>query len=142
PIRSPQIAPQLVLAIHGNVVGLHRGIRHRDDRRFTGPGIDPRERRAPRITHPKDIRILVGAHAARPLRPGKWSVEAQFVEAVIERAIFGLDAFHLGLDWRQFYFGYLTGLDIGPANRVHRHLRPPAVAIAIAGGPVGHAGAL
>ena len=67
PIRGPQVAPNVVLAVHDGVVGLHRWIGHRNDLHLTRPGIDTCKRRAPRIANPKDIGVLVGAHATRSL---------------------------------------------------------------------------
>src|SRR5262245_40694391 len=75
-VRGPQVAPHSVLAVDRDVVRLHRGVGERNDRGLERLRVDPRERRAERVAHPQEVRVLVGAHAPRPLRPGERRVEA------------------------------------------------------------------
>ena len=51
-IRGPQIGPHVVVIVHRDVVGLHGLVRERHDRGFERLGVDPRERRAPRVADP------------------------------------------------------------------------------------------
>src|SRR5438093_1615719 len=134
-VRGPQVAPRVVLAVDGDVIRLHRGIRQRDDRRLESLRIDLRPRRAVRIDHPQQVGVFVGAHAARTLRPRQRSVEAQVADGFVEGAVLAeqaidLDVGHLDLD-------RLAGGDVALVDSIHRHLRPPAVAVAIAGRAVG-----
>src|SRR5262249_5907335 len=89
-----------------------------------------------------DVGVLVGAHAARPLRPGERIVEVGLVVGLVELARLGRDAVHLFLDRRQLDLLRLPGRLVALADNVERHLRPPAVAVAVGGGTVGQAGAV
>ena len=120
-----------MLAVDRDVVRLHRGIGQRDYRRLERLGVDLGPRRPVRVAHPQEVGVLVGAHAPRTLRPRQRNVEAEiahrFVEgAVIAEQAIDLDVGHLDLD-------RLAGGDVALVDSVHRHLRPPAVAVAIPG---------
>src|SRR5207302_3535253 len=53
-VRGPQVAPHPVLAVDRDVIGLHRWVRERNDRRLESLGVDLRPRRPERIAHPQE----------------------------------------------------------------------------------------
>ena len=73
--------------------------------------------------------------------PRQRAAEGELVELVVDRARFRRGAIHLGLDDRELHLLRLAGDRIGLADDVERHLRPPAVAVAIPGGAIRRAGA-
>src|SRR6266540_2621204 len=128
-VRGPQVAPHPVLAVDRDVIRLHRGIRQRDDRRLERLGVDLRPRSPVRIAHPQEVGVLVGAHAARTLRPRQGSVEAEVADGLVEGAICAEQA--IDLDVGYLDLDRFAGGDVALVDGVHRHLRPPAVAVAI-----------
>src|SRR5215831_8187372 len=84
-IGRPHIAPDIVVLVDGDVVGLICGIRERNNRGLHRLCVDAGKRRAPRITDPQHVGVLVGAHAPRALRPWQRVAVGELIKAVIER---------------------------------------------------------
>ena len=121
-----------MFVIDGDVIRLHGRIGKFHETRCQCLGINARQRVAPGIAHPQHIGVLVGAHAARALRPRQRDAEIRAGEIFEERAVIRIQAVEFRLQRRQFHRnGFATG-DIAFADGVHRHLRPPAVAVAVA----------
>src|SRR5262249_34926857 len=87
-VRAPQIGPDVVVVVDGDLVGLIRlRVGQRDQGGFLAVDVDPGERAAERVAGVDEVAVLVGAHTARRLRPGVGRVEVRRLEALIERAL-------------------------------------------------------
>src|SRR5262249_656470 len=64
------------------------------------------------------------------------------MEGLVELAVLWGGGVELILERRQRNFGHLAGRHVGLADGVERHLRPPAIAVAVTRGAIGAVGAL
>src|SRR5262252_8949594 len=141
PVGAPQIGPDVVLAVDRHVVRLlPAGERHVG--RLVGARVDAGKIGAPRVADPQHVGVLVGAHPPRSLRPRERIVEVGLVVGLVELARLRADAIHLRLHGSELDLLRLARCAVAFADDVESHFRPPAVAVAIAGGAVGYAGAV
>src|SRR2546427_10863478 len=80
--------------------------------------------------------VLVCAHPAGPLGPWHCGIPSGSGGS-IDFTFFIGGEIHLPWDWRDLDLGHFAGLDVGLADGVHVHLRPPGIPIAIGGQPIG-----
>ena len=136
-IRGPQIAPDVVLAVDGDVIRLHGRVGELDEAGLQRTRVDLGQRVAPGVTYPQHIGVFIGAHAPRSLRPRQRGVEAGPREARVEAAVLRAQAVEFRLQCGQFYRDGFAGGDVPLADRIDSHLRPPTVTVAVAGCAIG-----